>query len=282
MNDVSLYGRLFRYRAREAREPLEDFLTEALADVMNRLPVSTLSIVIEAMTGMPGLWAGPLATRRPRFVTQVACDGGFADLVMTLDGVPSLVVESKLHGGIRSHGDVDDPRDQLMTYGRWLERMRDGQEPAALVLLTHATPPPEAFLTGEGYGVGSRAVFTWARLARRLRSVGKPAAGKAWGTMSLELAAFMEEKGITIDTVNAADLAAARLFLPSWARWKNTLTLLWAAVGDLREGMLAKTISNVWRASRVDVNGSSQVPRSSRPMPLPCSKTPAGPSEPRR
>ena len=251
MSDVSLYGRLFRYRAREAREPLEDFLTEALADVLNRLPAPALSIVIEAMTGMPGLWAGPVATRRPRFATQVPCDGGFADLVMTLDGVPSLVVESKLHSGIRAHGDVDDPRDQLMTYGRWLERTRDGHEPAALVLLTHGTPPPAAFESGEGYGVASRAVFTWARLARCLRTVAAAVPDLAWGTMSFELAAFLEEKGMTIDTVTASDLAAARLFLPSWTRWKNTLTLLWGAVGDLREGMLSKTISNV----EIDVDG---------------------------
>ncbi|MFQ5784294.1 MAG: hypothetical protein ACE5H8_05655 [Alphaproteobacteria bacterium] len=35
---TSLYLRLFRYRQREGRSPLEDFLTEAFADLLNRLP----------------------------------------------------------------------------------------------------------------------------------------------------------------------------------------------------------------------------------------------------
>ena len=34
----SLYRRLFTYRERDNRSPLEGFLTEALADLLNRLP----------------------------------------------------------------------------------------------------------------------------------------------------------------------------------------------------------------------------------------------------
>ncbi len=38
----SLYGRLFTYRERPHRSPLEDFLTEALADLLNRMPTSEM------------------------------------------------------------------------------------------------------------------------------------------------------------------------------------------------------------------------------------------------
>jgi len=36
----SLYGKLFKYREREQRSPLEDYLTECLADLFNRLDLT--------------------------------------------------------------------------------------------------------------------------------------------------------------------------------------------------------------------------------------------------
>lgn len=38
----SLYGRLFKYRERDNRAPKEDFLTEALVDLLNRMPRTVL------------------------------------------------------------------------------------------------------------------------------------------------------------------------------------------------------------------------------------------------
>lgn len=43
---------------------------------------------------------------------------------------------------------------------------------------------------------------------------------------------------MTNDAITGSDMAAARLFLPGWTRWKNTFALLWSGADDVRAGFL--------------------------------------------
>src|SRR5204862_7986018 len=53
----SLYGRLFRYRERPHRTPLEDYLSECLADLFNRLPHEVRLSFAQKMF-VPSVFAG--------------------------------------------------------------------------------------------------------------------------------------------------------------------------------------------------------------------------------
>ena len=48
----NLYCRLFKYRSRERRAPLGDYLSEALVDLMQRMPPSTM-LAFVAETFLP-------------------------------------------------------------------------------------------------------------------------------------------------------------------------------------------------------------------------------------
>lgn len=104
MAGTNLYGRLFRYRSRENRAPLEDYLTEALADLLERVPVQDQAKLIGNILGSERVWQKAFANHRHSWRTQVACGGGFADLVLELNGKAAVVIESKLYSSVRSHG----------------------------------------------------------------------------------------------------------------------------------------------------------------------------------
>lgn len=143
---------------------------------------------------------------------------------------------------MRLHGENGN---QLMTYGRWLQRNRNEALPSGLVLLTHGTDPPEDLMSGAEYGVETRAVLRWSRLARWLRTRSADADGAAWGVLAANLHAFLGEKSMTNDTIETSDVAAARLFLPGWTRWRNTFDLLWSGADEVRSGLLSSKMSEL-------------------------------------
>lgn len=240
MPDANLYGRLFRYRTRENRAPLEDYLTEALADLLERTPAHEQAELLGSVLGSPEVWLRALADHRHAWRTQVACGGGFADLVLELDGRAAVIIENKLHSGVRSHGDSGN---QLTSYGSWLARTRNDALPSGLILLTHATEPPADMMIAPEYGVEARAVLRWSGLARWLRRQTGIGDGTVWRSLAGDLHAFLEERAMTNDTITGSDVAAARLFLPGWTRWENTFALLWSGADEVRAGLLSSKTS---------------------------------------
>lgn len=240
MAGTNLYGRLFRYRSRENRAPLEDYLTEALADLLERVPVQDQAKLIGNILGSERVWQKAFANHRHSWRTQVACGGGFADLVLELDGKAAVVIESKLYSGVRSHGTRGN---QLTTYGLWLAQIRDEALPSGLILLTHGTEPPTDMMTEPEYGVEARAVLRWSELARWLSREGAVSDGSVWRSLARDLHSFLEAKAMTNDTITGSDVAAARLFLPGWTRWENTFRLLWSGADEVRTGFLSSKTS---------------------------------------
>ena len=245
---AELYSRLFRYRAREKRAPLEDFLSEALVDLLQRMPNELVVELVDTMLGKANEgWRRFAEQHHLQWSTQRHVDGdrrGFIDILLEVDGRPAIVIENKVGSGVRQHGSDDQGElsadlNQLSTYGRWLRQHRHRQWPGALILLSHITHPPSDFLApgASHYGVEARNTFSWSKLARwfaaqsAARSQNSPA---VWQTLADEFLGFLKEHQMTTETISSTDLAALQIFMPSAQRLIETLQRAWGATADAR------------------------------------------------
>jgi len=177
---ASHYRRLHRYQQSASRSPLEDFATEALADLLERMPREIVVDLVGELfmsAGRPRADWRVLGTRAKTlsWTTQHPVRSGDAsyraDLVLEADSRPILVVEMKIHAALQHHVGRDDTdqeisikRNQLQTYGRWIAGVQpDATWPGAIALLTLGTKPPDDFeQSGEnGYGTRWRQTVRW-------------------------------------------------------------------------------------------------------------------------
>jgi hypothetical protein len=237
---TSLYQRLFTYRERHDRSPLEDFLSEALADLLNRLPDAIARDAVaqllrrrpDAVADLERLWPQGVAGR---WVTQrVIDDGRRIDLLFEVAGTPLLLVENKIGAGFQQHR-VEDPdgrksQHQLATYGRWLQHATTPDWGGALVLLTHWTPAPIDFVASKAvYGCRFRSVLRWADVSRWLSSVVRHNAMKdaAWAQLAAELVAFLKDQSMDSEIATSHDLAALQVYVASADRVRNSIEAVW-------------------------------------------------------
>lgn len=244
----NLYSRLFTYRERPDRSPLEDFLTEGLADLLNRFPEAVarnaalflLSNNFQAIENLKARW--PVGAK-VAWTTQKIVDGGrVLDLLLEIDGTPVMVIENKIGAGFQIH-QSDSQQDaapggqhQLATYGRWLEREADADWGGALVLLTHWTPAPADFKrSAEIYRARYRSVIRWAKLSRWLERCAANAEHEEtdWGRLSNELVLFLKEQKMDSELATGHDLAALRIYLASADRVRNSIESIWEGARSL-------------------------------------------------
>ena len=223
----SLYGRLFAYRERHDRRPLEDFLTEALCDLMNRLPrhvmgefVAKLFLPRDAASAWQQLVdnGGTLFWETQQHIGEY----GRLDLMLSGDETPLLVVENK----VGHTGTVD----QLAGYGQWLGRQVVGQTwRGVVVFLTHFTAPPDGFATGDTgtYGVPWQCVCRWPAVWRWLNANASTQPKTTWQALAKELADFLREKEMASETMTQHDLSALEVYLPSAARVNKLFERIW-------------------------------------------------------
>ena len=259
---MSIYANLFGYRPRPSRNPLEDFLSAALADLLNRLShqehvVFVADVLLTGETAerwreyMAARPAARLRWQLQHYVTD-RTTRGIVDLVLLVDEHPAIAVENKIGAPLRTHAFSEltaqaskdgsssrhDPdTTQLHTYGRWLLDMRQNDAwGGVLVMLTHLTPPPPDFLTypssdfGPGkYGVSHRAVcrwrqiWHWARKADDEMAVQTAPAAKQL-TLKAELADFLEERNMGGDQLTSNDVAAMSSYFGAVRKVERTLT----------------------------------------------------------
>jgi hypothetical protein len=163
---MDIYSRLFKYRETPSISPLENFLTEALADIFNRLPVAGQ---VEFLTRMlpDACWVrlrGKCTNaKRINAETQVPIVVSNSvkrpDIVVELDGKPLVLFEVKVDAAFQEHesrssepkdsGEVETvSQNQLKTYSNWMRDQCEGDWSGAVVLLTHGTRAPEGFENG--------------------------------------------------------------------------------------------------------------------------------------
>lgn len=137
--------RLFRYKERENRTPLEDFLTEAFVELLNQLSKvgrwTELGELI-AWNGMPQI---ENMTWEAQFVISLPEDGlysGRPDIVgMGKSGQGEsifVLIENKINAGFTFTG--ENREGQLNRYQRYLYSRTDRYK--LFMLLTHLTLPP--------------------------------------------------------------------------------------------------------------------------------------------
>ena len=254
----SVYGRLFAYRERQGNAPLENFLTEALADILNRMPRDhVIDFGADLFFGREDArkaWRR-FAERATKFSwstqhrIRTANDRNrIPDILLDADGNPALILENKVGSpGAKYGGDgkengeaqLDTPEtkleDQLSEYGRWLASQCQGREwQGALVLVTHSSLAPREFgsCDRDAYGVPWQHTCRWHEIWRRLKALRTQSAptfvedvghkDQVWLVLAEELANFIEEQDMASELMTSSDLAALEVFIGSAGRIEAT------------------------------------------------------------
>ena len=240
---MGIYDRLFTYRERPSNSPLENFLTEALTDLFNRLP---LPIRIEFLAQMlPASSTNRFRTlckdgKQIEAVSQesIAAAGSVKrpDIVVYLEGNPIALFEVKVEASLQVHtyADIERPlphagtqlvdQDQLKTYSDWIRAQCPGDWPGAVIFLTHGTRAPSGF---ENDGRRGRSAIG---VTRTWKDVGLWLADnpelKHSDTTHCALASdfvdFLERQGLMAGFMNFRDVAATALFIPTYATLSHT------------------------------------------------------------
>ena len=159
---MDIYSRLYMYRDRPSGSPLENFLTEALADIFNRLPMPIQTEFLVWM--LPRSCSGRLRDKcrggkKLKAVTQstffAAGSMKRPDIIIDIDKEPIILIEAKVNAALQQHtleggpveGDVSKIsfQNQLTTYSEWIGCKCKGDWPGAVVFLTHRTRAPDGF-----------------------------------------------------------------------------------------------------------------------------------------
>lgn len=230
----SVYGRLFKYRGRERRSPLEDFLSEAIADLFNRMSMEQLSELIGELFVPPALlphWQSLVArSKRIRMETQYPIKSGRIDLVVTVDEHPTIAIENKVGAPISERSQDDD---QLTRYGFWIKSKKREGSPAIVCLLTHLTQPNTDFYR-ERNGGASPHVAKWSGVANALRRLSKNSQlSSEIRTLCAELNIFLAEKGMAGEFAGRDEFAAAVVYLRAGERMDHTFLTIYAHLKSL-------------------------------------------------
>lgn len=162
---MDLYSRIFKYAPRSDQKAIENFLTECLCDLLERMTALGRKclerFIFELLVGShsPSGFQNRLSSAASlRWETQksihYAGGRGCLDLCLLADGQVILVIENKVAAGFTYHrvsDDLDEPHDDLDDYNcsqlKFYEGYLAENSPGAgLVLLTHFTAAPQTFL----------------------------------------------------------------------------------------------------------------------------------------
>lgn len=250
---TNLYSRLYTYRQSAERRPLEDFLTEAFADLFHRLELDAKLSLLDLL--LPAAAYAALASEieggdELRLQTQVKLEdtGKRPDMVLSAGRRQLVVIEAKIGAGLQQHtteatGETEaETRDQLETYARWIagENEAPGAWRGALVLLTAWTEAPAGFTDARQDGVVT-AVATWKEVGLWLEENASSAdAPTAASALARDLHAFIREKDLMTKYPSSRDLAAAMMFARSFtaieAMFDDTLAVMAKHVPKLSAG----------------------------------------------
>ena len=242
----SLLVDLFKYRSREKREAMEDWLTECVAAILRALPPHELAEALKSVTGQNCaalLEAGSvigIATQvviEKRIDHQMDAEKGKAaqrevqrpDMVISIDGHPWLVFENKVAHAVDHDRASDASRvSQLERYGTWLQDQQFGSPGLvkALVFVTHFTPVPPGYMTinpsEPGYRGLKRYVATWGSLSRAFEAVTADFATSVHARVLVDaFAEFLKEHGMSDESPASQDVALLGLQIGSTDRLKK-------------------------------------------------------------
>ncbi|WP_258195340.1 PD-(D/E)XK nuclease family protein [Pseudomonas japonica] len=236
---MAFLSQLYRYRQREQRSPLEDYLTEALAEWLRQATlVGELPRIVRDVFKLETVAGAPEEDLRAvRWETQHVIGHGHEsatnkrpDLVGRGPNI-FVIIENKTSAPFTTHLDDDgvEYSDQLTLYQRYLAKRREGLK--GIALLTHITLPP-------GHWKGS--VCFWRDIANYLSQFHKPQRGSALAFMANNLLAFIRDQNMSGTRVDLADIVAQ----PAYDRLQEGMKNL-GAIGTkaLSESLRSATVA---------------------------------------
>lgn len=234
----SLYGRLFKYRSREARSPLEDYLSECFADFFNRLDLKSKKQLAKRLfipTSLHVEWDHfAFSVEELNIETQYPISAGRIDLILSADGVPFIAVENKVSAPI---GKRADGEDQLSAYGKWIRSVRPSIFVPIVCLLTHTTKPRDAFLKGgDASGRATPHVVRWSAIGTALaifRRVDSDASDEV-KMLAAELFRFLGEQNMSNEFAGRDEFSAAIVYLRAGARMDHTFSSIYLHLKTLK------------------------------------------------
>lgn len=204
---MSFFNRLFCFRQSDTRSPLEDFLTELLAEWLRQVTLS--GRISEVLTGLFKLKPNQLGnqTNLSTIVWETQhvigpghrAEGKRPDLIgRTTDFF--LILESKIAAGFTQHQDDLGEIDQLSLYASY---RHERVEPyGGLVLLTHFTLPPKNWSHGAVY---------WRDVEQYLRAFVSNSSTTSTSTLDYftrQLTLFLGENGMSGTRIALQDITA--------------------------------------------------------------------------
>ena len=228
---ASLLIDLFKYRSREKREAMEDWLTECLAALMRALSDQQFAELIKGITGQD--CRNLLASGAKReIVTQYAIPSSIddaksaagagqrapkhrPDMVVFIGGDAWLLFENKVaHSVDESRSNDARYSSQLHRYGKWLQRSEftEPELKKSLVFVTHHTLPPSDFAADRtdapGFEGLERHIATWGSVGRCLERVAASYEGPNHVRFLVDCYnQFLEEHGLANEYPDSKNIA---------------------------------------------------------------------------
>lgn len=274
----SLLIDLFKYRSREKREAMEDWLTECVAAILRALPSDAFAAVLKDLTGQDCeqlLIKGQertVATQVTIPLEPSADERGDEndrvptqrpDMVISIKGKPWLLFECKVAHSV-DESRSSDPRfaSQLHRYGQWLQKSKFEAPGMArsLIFLTHHTLPPVDFTAQHsaelGYRNLSRHVATWGSVARSLdRATADIDRGSHVRALVEAYIEFLEENSLSEEYPNSQDVALLGVHLPAVDRLDKLVADMFARI----DGIGTSWNGNAYFEKEIDIGRYQKV-----------------------
>ena len=263
---MTIYNRLFRRTPSVLKETKEDFLTEALGDLLTRMPISQqidfiksvllndidvewIHKFLENVQTNTIFWATQYrisSNINGSIVSVSEFDRKRPDMVLFANGRPVLVVEAKV--------DAEATETQIAWYGDWLEHPKTGPNtPTAVVLLLkkRSRAPNLTKISSEGarntkqvISVATwRGVYDWLIKFQTLEL----SELRDWGPLSLELAKFLLEievvdRQIESSPANFDQIQAAQRFFSLRGHLTSVIQAVEEGTSDFRAGKVSNQV----------------------------------------
>lgn len=278
----SLYWNLFKHRERENVSPLENFLTEALADVLNRLPrgIATQFVSVNFLPheANPHWLNSNTKDKAWRWTTQVRVSLGgrtqIPDLTLEIGGRPTMIIEVKVDAPLGKGYPAPNPdsssnkmvqrigsesttktitaaADQLERYEHWLASQLEDVRQGALVLLTRTTKPPKRLLKSPRSEQGLfqrhcqwQQIWHWLQNLPPANDQPDDHPSSVWRILCGELATFIKDNNMVSEAMTQQDLAAAEVHVSGAQRIETTFNRIGSAVKAELAGLLVQGSPN--------------------------------------
>jgi hypothetical protein len=216
---ATLYGRLSKYRSTDIRQQKEDFLTEALCDLLSRWKTVSVNRFIGEVLGLNGLDSSR-NLGRVIWESQQTGSESRPDLVGYVDDRPLVAIENKV--------DAQFTVKQLVGHGKWVYRESDGK--GALVCLTARHTPPPDFLdpSSRRYAIkyDRRILCSWSQIQNWLHN--HPGL-----ELASEFAQFLKDEGM--DPITSDDFKHLKGYLENKLARKIENMMEWAFSHAIKE-----------------------------------------------